>query len=251
MEQENKQMMEIFDRTTRIAEERYEGVRKGYFDRLMGDVVIKLADINKDSVLLDVGAGVGWFIGLVSERVRSGVGIDFSKERTKSAYTTYKNKGDFCAMDAQRLGFKNESFTVAVSIGMFANIEDIKPYLEEMWRVLMPGGNVVFTCANENYIFGFFLRLLGRIKKEDTLSISKNYGIKQLKKDVHVSGFKLDNWTSTYYIPFLGISYLPSPITKIYVDFIVLLNLVLTKITKGSGETIILCCTKRSGAKNE
>ena len=107
MEPENKQMMERFDRTTKISEERYEGARREYFDRLMGKVVINLADF-KDSVFLDVGAGVGWFIGLASEQVRTGVGIDFSKERTKIAYTSYKDKGDFCVMDAKMLGFKDE-----------------------------------------------------------------------------------------------------------------------------------------------
>jgi SAM-dependent methyltransferase len=97
--------------------------------------------------LLDVGCGNGESTRLLS--VGAGgisVGVDVSalflkdSDRTKSA--------NYVAADACTLPFESQSFDLVTSRDLLEHVEDVESVLDEMVRVLAPGGRILVWCPN-------------------------------------------------------------------------------------------------------
>jgi len=104
-----------------------------------------LGSINGGEVL-DVASGEGDFIRTLVENLRSYVrviGIDIT-EYTKAAGSIFYAKDvRFIQMDAERLGFCDESFDMVSISSSLHHLENISLCVREMKRVLKPGGHLV------------------------------------------------------------------------------------------------------------
>jgi ubiquinone/menaquinone biosynthesis C-methylase UbiE len=91
---------------------------------------------NRDGLILDVGGGGEGIIGLL--KGSDVVAID----KRKGELTETNNDALKVVMDATDLQFVDESFTVATAYFTFMYIPtpDIETVLQEVWRVLKPGG---------------------------------------------------------------------------------------------------------------
>ena len=105
--------------------------------------------------ILDVATGRGSFVETLTETIGSFievVGIDTSAENIETAKKKFDNgKVRFEVMDASAMTFPDESFdtvTVANSLHHFSQVE---PILDEMKRVLKPGGLfLIFEMFHDN-----------------------------------------------------------------------------------------------------
>lgn len=118
----------------------------GRWSRLVAPRFVEFAALPDDGRILDAGSGTG---SLAMEVIRRKprariVGIDPSKEYI--AYAASKNssvdRAVFEVGDAQRLRFTDASFDGAVSLLVFNFIPEPKTALNEIRRVVKPGGSI-------------------------------------------------------------------------------------------------------------
>ena len=120
--------------------------------------LIKLAGFTSDMHILDVGCGVGGSTRRLSHMTGCCVtGVDLSDQYIDAAerltqLLNMQERARFHAASALDMPFEDNSFDGAWSIQMGMNIEDKLSWLKEIYRVLKPGGHVVFyeVCGNRN-----------------------------------------------------------------------------------------------------
>jgi ubiquinone/menaquinone biosynthesis C-methylase UbiE len=97
--------------------------------------------------VLDVGTGVGEFVGIIKEcfgNYDSIVGIDSSAKAIAAASKTYNEDNiNFIAMDAGRMEFPDRYFDTVCLSNTLHHLPDINAVLSEMKRVLKPEGTFV------------------------------------------------------------------------------------------------------------
>jgi ubiquinone/menaquinone biosynthesis C-methylase UbiE len=109
----------------------------GRYDRLRNQLLEKI-DITKGKRILDMASGTGY----LAERldVVDLVCTDISIEMIRRARA--KSKGDFVLADAHRLPFRDEVFDAVVSSFALHEVAQPSDVMEEMFRVLEPGGEI-------------------------------------------------------------------------------------------------------------
>lgn len=129
---------------------------------IRGDVatkeLIKLSGFTPDMHILDVGCGVGGSTRRLSNETGCRVtGIDLSDEyidaaERLTALLSMQQSVKFQACSALELPFDDNSFDGVWSIQMNMNIEDKRGWLEQVYRVLKPGGRALLyeVCGNKN-----------------------------------------------------------------------------------------------------
>lgn len=129
---------------------------------IRGDVatneLIKLANFTPEMHILDVGCGVGGSTRRLSHETGCCVtGIDLSDEYIDAAerltqLLNMQERVKFHAASALELPFEDNAFDGAWLIQMNMNVENKPGLLQEVYRVIKPGGRVVLyeVCGNKN-----------------------------------------------------------------------------------------------------
>ena len=130
--------------------------------------LIKKAQLDADSRVLDICCGTGDITGLLNRRIGSGsqvIGLDFSEGMIEVGARRKNNKGVlFVRGDASVLPVRSESLD-AVTVGYgLRNLVNIESCLAEVFRVLKKGGRflsldmgkVKIPIAREVFAFYFF-----------------------------------------------------------------------------------------------
>lgn len=141
---------------------RYEDKRGGrdpggYHD-LVDDLEIEFLRrfaTNRD--VLEVGCGTGLLLERMVRFARSAKGIDLSEGMLEKA----RARGlDVTLGSATDLPFANASFDVACSFKVLPHVQDITRALDEMTRVVRPGGTVMIELYNPFSLRGFVKNFL-------------------------------------------------------------------------------------------
>lgn len=112
--------------------------------------LLKAYYIAKDYVkgdLLEIGCGEGRGVGLLQDLVSSYSGIDKINEVVASLAVQYP-KASFVQSVIPPLNFPKQKFDSVISFQVIEHIKDDKGYLEEISRVLKPGGIALLTTPN-------------------------------------------------------------------------------------------------------
>jgi ubiquinone/menaquinone biosynthesis C-methylase UbiE len=107
--------------------------------------------------ILDVATGSGQFINFLVENLNNYseiIGIDISDKACAVFSEVYKDKPQirFIQMDAERMDFPAASFDTVCISNSLHHMADLKSVLDEMKRVLRPGGNFIIAemyCDNQ------------------------------------------------------------------------------------------------------
>lgn len=124
--------------------------------------VMKRMKVEKNSTTLDVCTGTGdWAIAMANEVGENGkvIGLDFSKNMLKVAEEkreqTNLEQLEFIHGNAMSLPFSDNSFDyVTIGFGL-RNVPDYEKVLQEMYRVVKPGGKVVCLETSQPTLIGF------------------------------------------------------------------------------------------------
>lgn len=124
--------------------------------------VMKQMEVKQGTKALDVCCGTGdWAIALANEVGPNGkvVGLDFSKNMLSIAEDKKKKlKLDHLTLvhgDAMELPFPDQTFDyVTIGFGL-RNVPDYMRVLQELYRVVKPGGKVVCLETSQPELFGF------------------------------------------------------------------------------------------------
>ena len=118
-----------------------------YCKRILNGLKIKRSD-----KILEVGCGQGIYLKrIVTTYGASGVGVDVSRQSINFAKHHWADKRlKFSLADGIRLPFKQNFFDKVMSFDVLEHIKDQKQAINEMVRVLKPGGSLFIYTLNKN-----------------------------------------------------------------------------------------------------
>ena len=103
-----------------------------------------------ESPALEIGSGQGRFLVRLARHVRDITTVDISAEelhcaRLNARYHKMEDRIKFVLQDAVQLPWPDHSFGAVVTMNAMHHIRDFEPVLEEMLRVVKPGGKLVLA----------------------------------------------------------------------------------------------------------
>lgn len=106
----------------------------------------------KGKRVLEIGCGVGHLAHILKEKfeVSDIVATDISPKSVEKARELYP-KGDYEVMKGEDLRFKKNSFDIVISIETLEHIANYRKHLEEVKRVLRPGGYYIVETPNNPF----------------------------------------------------------------------------------------------------
>ena len=159
---------------------------------------LKLSDINKDVVLLDVACGTGDFsIAAKKMGVTKIIGADLSKNMLSYFHEKVEwSRGNLMQTVAESMPIKDNIFTnITVAFGV-RNFYDIKQGFDSFYRILKPGGKVTILefrlpknwIVKRFYMFYFntILPIIGKMVSKD------NEAYKYLPESVNTFDANID-----------------------------------------------------------
>jgi len=112
--------------------------------------VAKVLRLQPEDDVLEVGCGNGHFLKKYASRVRSVAGLDLSELSIKMAKKKHRDRmkagtAEFVHGEASQLPWEDNKFSVVTTMGSFIAFPKPLESLNEMHRVLRPGGRVVVS----------------------------------------------------------------------------------------------------------
>ncbi|HEW79880.1 MAG TPA: methyltransferase domain-containing protein [Phycisphaerales bacterium] len=156
--------------------------------------------------ILELGCGIGGSAPHISTCGRY-IGTDLSTEAINTASKTFGNRPgfSFVVMDAQDLKFSDCMFDLVIAKEVIEHVSNVKQTLQEAFRVLKPGGNILITSPNRDSLHLRVNRMLGH--KDFTCSFDHirelTYG--EAEKLLLEVGFKITNTSGLFLKPYWGI----------------------------------------------
>lgn len=115
-------------------------------------VAIEKLQLQPEDIFLEVGCGGGILLDMALQTVQRACGIDHSPDmvalaRQKNTQALSEGRLEIVQDDVGTLPWDENHFTCAAGVEMLYFIEDLAPALRELYRVLKPGGRLVFVMA--------------------------------------------------------------------------------------------------------
>ncbi len=98
--------------------------------------------------LLEVGCGEGRGVSVLQEKIDSYLGIDKIQEVIEQLKLKYPKATFQQAIIPPFSGIESDSFDTVVSFQVIEHIQEDKLFLEEIYRVLKPGGKAIISTPN-------------------------------------------------------------------------------------------------------
>lgn len=113
-----------------------------------GAFFVELGVVSKNSKVLEIGCGTGLFTSFVAVTGAQVTAIDLSEELLARARANNKNSNAvFTSGDVHKLCFSDNSFDVVFGSSVLHHLDVAKAFTE-IFRVLKPGGRIVFAEPN-------------------------------------------------------------------------------------------------------
>lgn len=106
------------------------------------------AEVSAGKRVLEIGCGPGLGLGLLNRAATIVVGGDYDGVLLQQARDTYGARVPLVQLDVQTLPIKNAAFDVVLFFEGTYYVPDMERALDEMIRILMPGGSLLFVNAN-------------------------------------------------------------------------------------------------------
>ncbi len=154
--------------------------------------------------ILDIGCGDGFFSQITfNQPVQFGVDTNWGKLKNAKKQRSYEISLQASGND---LPFPDQAFNSIISNSTLEHIQDIRPVLREINRILTPGAIFAFTVPSQ--YFTSFLSGAQLFNRMGLKKMSAGYGhlFNQISKHVHIdspdgwaerlaqAGFKVDRW---------------------------------------------------------
>lgn len=151
-------------------------------------ITLDLLELSPDRRVLDVGCGPGNYTRLIAEAVQDGlaVGLDPSKPMIEAAVSAEGGPDNVCYVrgDGSDLPFVDSAFDAVCCVGSLHMIDDPMQALDEMVRVLHPGGRLALVTtwnSSEQARMRSGMTIFGRDQIEEALAAR---GCSRIRKQV-------------------------------------------------------------------
>jgi len=180
------------------------------------EIIFKQLDLTGKEAVLDIGCGRGFYLKtLITLWPQLKLyGVDLNQKYLNQAKKFLKNPSvRLIKADATRLPFASEFFDRIIASEILEHLADDRKAIEEVYRILKPGGLVMVTVPNKNYPFFWDPPnwLLERFFKTHLpaniwwlagiwADHQRLYAEKTLGEKLKKAGFKIKKiWLSTHY----------------------------------------------------
>jgi len=114
---------------------------------------------NKLGKVLDLGVGRGRYLDILEQKSDIMLALDISSKMLENVKKKYKNKKIYLVQgDCDCLPFKSETFELINAIQIIGHSENIRNFLDEVYRVLKRDGILIISTGNNLSIFNLFDR---------------------------------------------------------------------------------------------
>lgn len=120
------------------------------------------SDEFKGISLLEVGFGQGTDLVQFAKAGAKCTGIDYTPKHFELAKLNFELRGLTAELhlgDAANLPFKDNSFDRVYSTGVLHHTPDIKQCIDEVYRVLKPGGVFIMSLYHKNSLFHYYKKV--------------------------------------------------------------------------------------------
>jgi 2-polyprenyl-3-methyl-5-hydroxy-6-metoxy-1,4-benzoquinol methylase len=139
----------------------------------------------KNLRLLEVGCGVGLDLARFARAGAQVTGVDLSPMAVRLAQQNFKQQGltaDLCVMNGEALQLASNSFNVVYAHGVLPYTADPQQMINELHRVLRPGGQAILMVYN-TYSWLMFLSKLMKVELEhEDAPVIRTFSIKAFKQ---------------------------------------------------------------------
>ena len=98
-----------------------------------------------DLTVVDLGSGTGFFTHILADKYQQVFGLDISKQMLTFAKSSRSNEINWIAGDAFKLPLQNNAIDLVYSNLMIQWCHPLENVMDEILRVLKPGGLFLFT----------------------------------------------------------------------------------------------------------
>lgn len=120
-------------------------------------LAIKLAEIKKEDIILDLGCGEGYLLSLLP-KTKEIIGIDISRIVLSKARKLLRSRKDIKLMycNAENILFRREYFDKILCSEVLEHTPNPKKVIKEIYRILKQDGILVVSIPNEKRIKTIF-----------------------------------------------------------------------------------------------
>ena len=110
--------------------------------------------LNRRANILEIGSGKGKLLNYFFQNGYNIKGIEIKESMIEESKKLYGHLPLY-RMSGKALGFKDSSFDIVLSFDVFEHISDSDQHLQEVRRILKPGGHYLLQTPNKwtNFIF--------------------------------------------------------------------------------------------------
>ena len=166
---------------------------KGFFDDLDEyrfdklDYLPKVVDFSsyKGKKFLEVGCGVGTDLVRFAKAGAEVTGVDLAEtsiDLAKKNFEANDVTGDLRVMDGEKLEFGDGEFDVVYGHGVLQYTHGSQQMIDEMRRVLKPGGEAIFMVYNKISWLSAMSKVTGAALEHNDAPVFKTFSIGQFKK---------------------------------------------------------------------
>jgi ubiquinone/menaquinone biosynthesis C-methylase UbiE len=152
-------------------------------DRLMGYL-----NPRPDAVFLDAGCGTGEHAVRIAQRGYACIGVDISERVLCSAWKKAEESDlrfslSFVCQSLESLAFPDNTFDVVHCRGVLMHIPEWEAALDNLCRVLKPGGRIVILEANHRSLETALVLLVRRVKRGKSRIIETPGGLEHWSEE--------------------------------------------------------------------
>jgi len=156
-------------------------------------LILDLLGPQPDERILEVGSGTDYFLRPIARAGARCVGIEPSEEMLSAAMSRPTGKINHVRGRGESLPFRDEAFDGLLYMTTLEFVRDVDAALAEAWRVLRPGGRLVFGVLNADGPWARARKREGGLWDEahfyrttELVSLLSSLGAVQVDYSVHV-----------------------------------------------------------------
>ena len=129
--------------------------------RIRSPIIFSMLQVEREDTILDVGSGAGYFSDTICKQKASSFCLDISFRNLISIKEREDKNISLLNAEAEKLPFLGKSFTKVLCTEVLEHIKEDKTALEEISRILKPGGVLVLSVPCSELKVPTLMGLLG------------------------------------------------------------------------------------------